>query len=77
MKSFINGGKGGVSQIGSNGNFGGGGAAATCIHRGRRGSFSGGGVEAKEHEGAVGVGVHFIVLLDKKIVKKQGEDMAK
>lgn len=54
-KSFINGGKGGVSHAGvSNGGFGGGGAATT--YPGGGGGFSGGGIEAKEHKGTVAGG---------------------
>lgn len=52
-KSFINGGKGGVSHAGvSNGGFGGGGAATT--YPGGGGGFSGGGIE--EHKGTVAGG---------------------
>ena len=50
-KSFINGGKGGVSQTGPNDGFGDGGSAIT--YPGGGGGFSGGGVEAKEHKGTV------------------------
>lgn len=54
-KSFMNGGKGGISHAKvSNGGFGGGGAATT--YPGGGGGFSGGGIEAKEHQGIVAGG---------------------
>ena len=53
-KNFINGGEGGVSQTGSNGGFGGEGAATTYPRGG--GGFSGGRVEAKEHKRTVAGG---------------------